>query len=77
MKKQLKKDIQLWAGTFSRGLAIAGLTFFSTAVTTGFSISTFSASLIAGGLYMFAELCKSYAIEPVGKKGEHQFLVFP
>ncbi len=77
MKKQIKKDLEIWGGTFVRALSIVGLTFFSIAVTTGYSMDTLNAGVIAGGLYMFAELCKHYGVEPKHKRGEHHFLIFP
>lgn len=74
----MKKHLKIWAGALIRGLIVAGITLFSTAISLGFSWNALETGLIAGGLYMFAELVKFYKISiPTAKKGNYKFLLFP
>lgn len=80
-----QEDLKIWFGSLKRGLAVAGFTFFSLAITTGFCLDSFFSSLISGGLYMFVEIVKKYGIDvsPISQpqkeraKKNFKFLIFP
>lgn len=75
-----KKDVSIWIGSFFRGLAVAGLTFFSVAVTQGFCEISLQAAGVSGGLYMFLEILKFYKIDPStveAKPKPRKYLLFP
>ena len=79
MMVQIKDHLGVWLGSTFRGLAVAGITFFSLAIQSGICWANLETGLIAGGLYMFAELVKYYKITiPTTKtKKSYTFLLFP
>ena len=73
----MNKDLSVWCGALIRGAVVVGITFFSTAIANGMKIQGLEASLIAGGLYMFAELLKYYKITMPTSKKAYTFLLLP
>jgi hypothetical protein len=79
MMVQIKNEIGIWLGSLVRGLSVVGITFFSLAIQSGLCWANLETGLIAGGLYMFAELIKFYKITlpTKDKRKSYHFLLFP
>ena len=79
MMVQIKDHFGVWLGSAIRGLAVAGITFFSMAIQNGLSLANLETGCIAGGLYMFVELAKYYkiAVPTTNRKKQYSFLLFP
>ena len=79
MMVQIKDHLGVWLGSFIRGLAVLGITFFSMAIQSGLCWDNLETGLIAGGLYMFVEIAKYYKISlpTTNKRKAYTFLLFP
>jgi len=71
---KFNKDLQVWYGVIKRAVVVSGLMLFSGALAS--EMWCFEQALIAGGIYMFAELAKNYKID-MSKQPKSTFLVFP
>jgi hypothetical protein len=79
MMVQIKDHLGVWLGSTFRGLAVAGITFFSLAIQSGICWANLETGFIAGGLYMFVEIAKYYKISlpTTNKRKAYTFLLFP
>ena len=78
MKQKILADLKIYWGSFTRAMAVFGLSFFSVSVVGGMSTANLESSFIAGGLYMFVEIIRKYGIKtPHFQNNKTNFLLFP
>lgn len=59
----MNEDLTFWKNALMKGFVTGGFTFFSILATLGVS-EALEPSVVAGGLYIFAEAIKYYNIQP-------------
>jgi hypothetical protein len=72
----MKEDLKFWKKAIIKGFVMAGFTLFSIVTTMGWH-SAFEPSIVAGGVYIFAEAVKYYNLQPNKKVGNktYSFLI--
>ena len=62
----MNEDLNFWKKNAIKAVVTSGFTFFSVLTTLGLS-EAITPSIVAGGLYLFAEAVKYYNIQPSKK----------